>query len=778
MNIGRRLRNYLGAFSAITLLAGALFWFYYTQTFNTINSELKLESNQLINQLTNHLNLSIREIHSDIRLIAEQYAREYRHNHDNPVVNHTLAQLWISFAKQRKRYDQIRFINPQGQELIHINYNDGNPISVDPVPLQSKDHHDYFMDAIQADAGIITASQLDLNTEHNRIELPLKPTLRFSTQVVSAQGRLLGVVTLNYLAKNLLDDFMNVSAGYTGAAMLLNWKGYSLNGLDTSQNWSFMFPDSPQSTAEVIHQDAWRIIGHQPRGQFQNPKGIYTFENVNPSSHSHFDTTCKGCLRILLFTPRQVIQTQLWRRLSRILPLLGLSALILGILIALALWHREKRQINEHQIQNLNRKITHEHELFISGPGVIAKLHNELGWPIEFISDNAEDLLGYPPEHFRRKNCSYSSLIAPEYLDQFTRETLETDHRRLTSYKRKPYQVIDRFQQRKWVQDTTHVIRNSQGKLTHFFVHLTDISPLKEAEELLTRSHDYIQKVVDTLPDPTLVIDINTYQLQLLNRSALKLYSGGDQIKPGTTCFQLSHKRTNPCKGNLDPCPIQEIKRTHAPVSVIHKHLDTQGRVMFIDVRATPIFDDSGEQIVQIIESHRDITQTVEMERELQHIAQTDRLTQVYNRLKFDEELMNMIAWASLTHNRFGLIMLDLDHFKDINDTYGHDMGDQVLKNTVELLHNRIRKSDILARWGGEEFMIITPLISREELVILVESLRSAIEQYPHKGIGKVTASFGASVVTPSDNIESLIKRVDSALYESKQNGRNRCTVI
>ncbi|MEJ2425581.1 MAG: GGDEF domain-containing protein, partial [Candidatus Thiodiazotropha sp.] len=196
------------------------------------------------------------------------------------------------------------------------------------------------------------------------------------------------------------------------------------------------------------------------------------------------------------------------------------------------------------------------------------------------------------------------------------------------------------------------------------------------------------------------------------------------------------------------------------------------------DVRATPIFDDSGEQIVQIIESHRDITQTVEMERELQHIAETDRLTQVYNRLKFDEELMNMIAWASLTHNRFGLIMLDLDHFKDINDTYGHDMGDQVLKNTVELLHGRVRKSDILARWGGEEFMIITPLISREELVILVESLRNAIEQYPHKGIGKVTASFGASVVTPSDNIESLIKRVDSALYESKQNGRNRCTVI
>ncbi|MET0088755.1 MAG: diguanylate cyclase [Candidatus Thiodiazotropha sp.] len=763
---------------ALAILGSGLFWVLYSQTLNSIDGELRLESNRLINQLTGQLNLGIREIHSDIRLIAEQYAREYRHSREYPVVNRTLEQLWISYAKQRKRYDQIRFLDPQGQEVIRINYNDGDPVSVPQERLQSKRHRYYFTDAMQAEAGTITASQLDLNIEHSRIELPLKPTLRFSAKVVDADGSVLGVVILNYLAKNLLDEFMSVSAGYSGEAMLLNWKGYSLYSQDTSQNWSFMFPDSPQSTIDVNHRDAWQIIEGQPRGQFHNAWGIYTFENIDPSSNRFFDNNCKGCLRIVLFIPKQIIQTQLWRNLSQAVPLLAIGSMILLVLTGIALWHREKRRLNEHQIRNLNSKISNEHELFISGPGVIAKLRNELGWPIEFISDNVEDLLGYAAEQFRNKQYSYSSLIDPQYLDQFTRETLEMDHQRLTSYKRSPYQVIDHYQQRKWLQDTTHVIRDNRGRLTHFFVHLTDITALKEAEGLLTRSHDYIQKVVDTIPDPTLVIDINTYRLQLLNHSALKLYSGGQQIKPGATCFQLSHKRNNPCKGNLDPCPIREINRTQAPVSVIHKHFDANGRVMHVDVRATPIFDESGEKIVQIIESHRDITETVEMERQLQHIAETDRLTQIYNRMKFDEELKNMIAWASLTHNRFGLIMLDIDHFKHINDTYGHDMGDQVLKNTVELLLNRIRKSDILARWGGEEFMIIAPLIGREELGNLVEALRSAIEQYPHKGVGKVTASFGASVVTPSDNIDSLIKRVDSALYESKQTGRNRCTIM
>ncbi|MET0044363.1 MAG: GGDEF domain-containing protein, partial [Candidatus Thiodiazotropha sp. 6PLUC3] len=113
-----------------------------------------------------------------------------------------------------------------------------------------------------------------------------------------------------------------------------------------------------------------------------------------------------------------------------------------------------------------------------------------------------------------------------------------------------------------------------------------------------------------------------------------------------------------------------------------------------------------------------------------------------------------------------------------VNDTYGHDMGDRVLKNTVDLLTGRIRKSDILARWGGEEFMIIAPLIDTKELRILTESLRSAIEQLEHEKVGNVTASFGASVVRSSDNIDTLLKRVDSALYESKQKGRNRCTVF
>ena len=779
MNIGRFIRHYLVLSIALLIFTGLVFWALYYQTRNSVKDELKLESNILINQLTHQLSMTFLEIHSDLRLLTEQYKlQRLISDQDKPHPVQSLEQFWSSMAEQRGRYDQIRFLNTHGQEVIRINYNNGNPSPVSSDRLQSKRHRYYFLDTIHKQPGSISSSILDLNIEKRQIELPLKPTIRFATPVSSADGETVGMVILNYLAKGLLDEFRRIAAGFSGHAMLLNWQGYTLLSPDAAQDWGFMFPDSPQAGIDVLHSTAWRAIQRQHRGQQFSPQGLYTFDHLDPSGNSGDENGCDSCLRVLLHVPNELIQVKLWRELSHAWPILLLSFALLAVLLGVALWHREKRHADENQIRRLNQQISYEHELFLTGPGVIAKLRNELGWPIEFISANVEELLGYRPAYFEAGKTTFSSIIAADYLERYTQETHQADQDRLITFKRSPYQVIDHLKRHKWVQDTTHVIRDEWGKLTHFFVHITDVTPLKEAEERLTQSRDYIQKVVDTIPDPTMVIDINTYQLQLLNQSALNLYTHGKRIKQGMTCYRLSHKRNSPCKGGLDPCPIKEIKKNKVPVSVIHKHFDNDGNVMHVDVRATPIFDESGENIVQIIESHRDITETVEMEKQLQHIAETDRLTQIFNRMKFDEELKNQVAWASLTHNRFGLIMLDLDHFKQVNDTYGHDMGDQVLKNTVELLHNRIRKSDILARWGGEEFMIIAPLIDKDELSILIESLRSAIEQFAHPGVGRVTASFGASVVTPSDNIDSLLKRVDSALYESKQNGRNRCTIL
>ncbi|MCU7859285.1 MAG: diguanylate cyclase, partial [Candidatus Thiodiazotropha sp. (ex Lucinoma kastoroae)] len=680
MNTGRFIRYYLLLVVITATLGGLLYWAIYQQTLNSIVNKFKLESNNLINQLTKQHSLAFIEIHSDLRFLTEQ--RELHalfsssQKQQQPLQN--LQASWKSLALQRNRYDQLRFLDIDGLELIRINFNMGNPESVSRDKLQSKKYRYYFTESIGKSPGTIYSSPLDLNIENKIIELPLKPTIRFASSVSSSDGKIFGIVILNYLARNLLDDFRRVSAGYPGHAILLNWQGYTLLSPESAQDWGFMFPDSAQEGINVKHAEAWQTIQDKNIGQVLNNKGLYTFDFVHPSGEE-LKQYCSSCLRILLHIPSQLVQAKLWQKLSQILLVILFSLSFLVIILGIALWNRLKRSANELQIQSLNQQISYEHDLFLNGPGIIAKLRNELGWPVEFISSNVQDLLGYGASRFTNGELTFSNIIDPEYLSQYSRETYQADLDRVENFKRSLYKIIDQQNRTKWIQDNTHVIRDKTGRLTHFFVHINDVTPLKEAEEQLTRSHEYIQKVVDTIADPTMVIDINNHQLKLVNQSALELYTNGKQLKESMTCFRLSHKRNTPCKGDHDPCPINQILKSTKSVSVIHKHYKDDGEVMHVDVRATPIFDEKGGQVVQIIESHRDITQTVIMEKQLQHIAETDRLTQIFNRMKFDEELKNQIAWASLTNNRFGLIMLDLDHFKQVNDNYGHDVGDQVL---------------------------------------------------------------------------------------------------
>lgn len=152
----------------------------------------------------------------------------------------------------------------------------------------------------------------------------------------------------------------------------------------------------------------------------------------------------------------------------------------------------------------------------------------------------------------------------------------------------------------------------------------------------------------------------------------------------------------------------------------------------------------------------------------------TDPLTQLYNRLKLDEDVAHEINRAQRSKSEFSIILLDIDHFKEVNDTYGHLTGDQALKEFSNLLKDNLRASDILGRWGGEEFLIICPDSNLEGCQILAEQLREKISTHPFPKVGTLTASFGVAVHTPGEKANTVISRADAALYAAKRQGRNR----
>lgn len=161
-------------------------------------------------------------------------------------------------------------------------------------------------------------------------------------------------------------------------------------------------------------------------------------------------------------------------------------------------------------------------------------------------------------------------------------------------------------------------------------------------------------------------------------------------------------------------------------------------------------------------------------EATIRKLSLTDALTGVDNRRSFDDTLAEEIARAQRYDLPLSLVLLDLDHFKRVNDTRGHQAGDAVLKDAAKLLHDNVRQTDRVARTGGEEFAVVMPGLGQAEAVKAADRLRAILAAHPIGEMPAVTASFGVAALGDGDTSASLYRRADKAMYAAKQAGRNR----
>lgn len=154
-------------------------------------------------------------------------------------------------------------------------------------------------------------------------------------------------------------------------------------------------------------------------------------------------------------------------------------------------------------------------------------------------------------------------------------------------------------------------------------------------------------------------------------------------------------------------------------------------------------------------------------------LSNTDKLTGLYNRRYFSQKMSEFIRAFEMEHVQFSLLIIDIDHFKNVNDTYGHQVGDIVLEQLAQLLKDIVGEQGVVCRFGGEEFTII--LIGHSQQVADDINKRAAAKEWPH--IHKLTVSVGMANFTEHDDEQSLIQRADEALYYSKEHGRNRVTI-
>ncbi len=197
-----------------------------------------------------------------------------------------------------------------------------------------------------------------------------------------------------------------------------------------------------------------------------------------------------------------------------------------------------------------------------------------------------------------------------------------------------------------------------------------------------------------------------------------------------------------------------------------------------------PMYDEHGH-LIEVLLAGSDITARRQLEEKLKVLATTDSLTDVPNRRHFSEQAMKELARAQRYVHPVSLLMLDIDLFKSVNDTYGHDMGDVALKNIADTIQRTLRIQDICGRMGGEEFCVLLPETDKAQALIAAERVRGCVERSEILlANGEqlcLTVSIGVAVlyhdIKKDETFEHLLKRSDTAMYNAKQKGRNRVEI-
>jgi len=296
---------------------------------------------------------------------------------------------------------------------------------------------------------------------------------------------------------------------------------------------------------------------------------------------------------------------------------------------------------------------------------------------------------------------------------------------------------------------------------------------------------NFYKHLVDNLYDGVYFVDrqrVITYW----NKGAELItgYSGSQVL--GHCCYDniLNHVTVSGFSLCQNQCPLtacMEDGKNHAAEVFLH-HAD--GHRIPVSVHAAPIWDNAGMIIgaVETFSSDSGISALHHELDELRHSAQTDPLTGIYNRVFLEGRLRAVLAEVAYRRDMTaGLLFMDIDNFKQVNDKFGHEIGDKVLRMAAATMHHNLLKTDVVGRWGGDEFMaVIYDVETQQSLQNVAEKFRALVEcsrlDFP-QGSLTVTVSIGATQIIAGDTPETVFHRCDSLMYQSKREGRNRVVV-
>ena len=290
---------------------------------------------------------------------------------------------------------------------------------------------------------------------------------------------------------------------------------------------------------------------------------------------------------------------------------------------------------------------------------------------------------------------------------------------------------------------------------------------------------NFYKELLENLYDGVYFVD-QERRITYWNKGAERISGYPSERVLGSFCHDnlLQHVTENGVQLCQNGCPLQATMKDGRPreAEIYLRHIE--GFRVPVWARTSPIYGENGEIVgaVEIFSNNQSLSRMKRRVHNLEKTVVYDPLTQIGNRKHIEVKINSALQEYQQMRYPFGVLFVDIDHFKSINDTYGHLTGDKVLRAVANTLRHNLRETDTCGRWGGEEFLALVFNIDEEALEGIAEMLRSLVEQtivmHETKQLN-VTISIGATLVRNRDTLESLIDRADILMYQSKSKGRN-----
>lgn len=785
---------YFAPWAAVLILSLGLY--YRSHTLDHIES-VESGSVVLVKNAEDIVSGIIQHQMSDTLLLAGDDALENFIESSSRSHESALVDGWIRTLLAKRVFDHIAYLDQSGQERVRVNFNGGQPRVTPPGQLENKAHQPHFAKTGILEKGGFYVSPLELNIEKAEIEKPFKPIMRFAVPVFDRHEKRRGALVVSYLADDLLWRLGALASATKSPLMLFNSQGYWLLGATAGDEWAFMF-DRPV-TIETRYPGSWANLLASDFGQMHDRHGLWTWSTFHlgiagsdigrpPSARSETPRPIRShsnyFWKIVVRVPGEQLEGMQTKHRSEMFWIAGGGFLLLALVAWRLTEARRREESAEHDLRGLNQTLENQvaertrrlqNEIF--DRQMAERRYRESSEQYQHMVAATVDAYWLLDDHagFLDVNAaacemlgtSREALLGATMTDFVVSESAASLEKRMVELMQTG---AERFELRLRRFDASLIdVEVSAAYLPDFLRFVAFVRDISERKR--TEQERRLASMVMSNADEAIFVVSAAGQVISANPAMSKITGYSQASILGAEADRLGLSSADGRQS------LSHMLAANASWRSEMRGRRKTGEVYPVWLSATAVRDDDG-QLLNYVCVFSDITEIKESQVRLDFLAHHDALTSLPNRLLFRARLEHSLERASRAKSQVAVMFIDLDHFKEVNDTLGHAVGDQLLIDLAGAMTSCLRAEDTLARFGGDEFVVLLEQVTgRDSVDAVIEKLREVYPWIVAEGVHRiaVTASIGVAIYPENANgADDLVKQADAAMYRAKERGRDQ----